>query len=213
MGRNGVAKDATLIAVQVFSRFDNATYCGSSAPCILSFSSDQMQGLERVYALRTSLTIASANMSLGGGTYTANCDGDALKPSLDNLRAAGIAVAIASGNNGYTNAISAPACISSAISVGATCDSSNGYCTGVDAVASYSNIASFISLLAPGSVVTSSVPAGLIVNNTSLIWSEVSYVYTPTIGYVVKSAITLSDQFFARPRQSTSVDFSAATCS
>ena len=66
---------------------------------------------------------------------------------------------------------------------------------------------------AKNAVVTSSVPAGLIVNNTSLIWSEVSYVYTPTIGYVVKSAVTLSDQFFARPRQSTSVDFSAATCS
>jgi Flp pilus assembly protein TadG len=62
-------------------------------------------------------------------------------------------------------------------------------------------------------VVTSSIPAGLIVNNTSLIWSEVTYLYTPTIGYVVKSAITLSDQFFARPRQSTTVDFSAVTCS
>ena len=62
-------------------------------------------------------------------------------------------------------------------------------------------------------VVTTSIPAGLIVNNTTLIWAEVSYVYTPTIGYVVRSAITLSDQFFARPRQSSSVDFSAATCS
>jgi Flp pilus assembly protein TadG len=66
---------------------------------------------------------------------------------------------------------------------------------------------------AQNTVVTSSVPAGLIVNNTELIWAEVSYVYTPTVGYVVKSAITLSDQFFARPRQSTTVDFSAATCS
>ncbi len=62
------------------------------------------------------------------------------------------------------------------------------------------------------SVVTPLIPAGLIVNNTELIWAEVSYVYTPTIGYVVKSAITLSDQFFARPRQSSTVDFSAATC-
>jgi len=62
------------------------------------------------------------------------------------------------------------------------------------------------------SVVTSSIPAGLIVNNTELIWAEVSYVYTPTIGYVVKTAVTLSDQFFARPRQSSIVDFSAATC-
>jgi len=56
-----------------------------------------------------------------------------------------------------------------------------------------------------GSVVTSSVPPGLIVNNTQLIWAEVSYVYTPIIGYVVKSAVTLSDKFFARPRQSTTV--------
>jgi hypothetical protein len=40
----------------------------------------------------------------------------------------------------------------------------------------------------------------------------VTYVYTPSVGYVVKTAVTLSDQFFARPRQSTTVDFSAATC-
>jgi subtilisin family serine protease len=160
VGRNGVAKDATIVAIQVFSRFDNPNYCGSSAPCILSWSSDQMQALERVYALRTSRAIAAANMSLGGGKYTSACDGDSLKASIDNLRTAGIAVAIASGNDGYTNAISAPACISSAVSVGSTCDSANGYCAGVDAVASYSNIASFVSLLAPGSAVTSSVPGG-----------------------------------------------------
>ena len=61
-------------------------------------------------------------------------------------------------------------------------------------------------------VVTSSIPAGLIVNNTELIWAEVSYVYTPTVGYVVKTAITMSDQFYARPRQSATVDFSKATC-
>src|SRR5262249_14880287 len=61
---------------------------------------------------------------------------------------------------------------------------------------------------AKNAVVTSSVPAGLLVNNTSLIWAEVSYVYTPTVGYVVRTAMTLSDQFFARPRQSTSVDMS-----
>jgi len=64
-----------------------------------------------------------------------------------------------------------------------------------------------------GAVVTASVPAGLIVNNTELIWAQVSYVYTPTIGYVMKTAVTLSDQFFARPRQSTTVDFSQTTCS
>lgn len=65
---------------------------------------------------------------------------------------------------------------------------------------------------AKNTVVTTSIPQGLIVNNTELIWAEVTYVYTPTIGYVVTSAITLSDQFFARPRQSTTIDFSTATC-
>ena len=160
VGRNGVAKDANLIAIQVFSRFDSPSNCGSTAPCILSWSSDQMQALERVFALRGTYAIASGNMSLGGNGSTTNCDGDPLKPSIDNLRAVGIAVAIASGNNGYTNAISAPACISSAISVGSTCDSSNGYCAGVNSIAGYSNVASFISLLAPGSLVTSSVPGG-----------------------------------------------------
>ncbi len=69
-----------------------------------------------------------------------------------------------------------------------------------------------ISGRAINTVVTSSIPAGLIVNNTELIWAEVSYLYTPTIGYVVKTTVTLSDQFFARPRQSTTVDFSKATC-
>jgi subtilisin family serine protease len=45
-----------------------------------------------------------------------------------------------------------PACISSAISVAATTDS--------DQVASFSNVADFLDLLAPGSSITSSVPGG-----------------------------------------------------
>ena len=58
-----------------------------------------------------------------------------------------------------------------------------------------------------GSTVT--VPAGLVVNNTQLIWSEISYIYTPAVGYVMKTAVTLADQCYTRPRQSTSVTRSA----
>ncbi len=58
-----------------------------------------------------------------------------------------------------------------------------------------------------GSTVT--VPSGLIVNNTQLIWSEISYVYTPAVGYVMKTGVTLTDQCYTRPRQSTSVTRSA----
>lgn len=157
---SGVAKDARLIAIQVFSGFPS-TSCGTTgAPCVMAYTSDIIKGLERVYALRTTYNIASSNLSLGGGRYSGNCDTDTTKPAIDKLRAAGIATVIASGNDGYTNAISAPACISSAISVGATCDAAGSYCAGADAVASYSNSATFVSLLAPGSAITSSVPGG-----------------------------------------------------
>jgi Flp pilus assembly protein TadG len=54
-----------------------------------------------------------------------------------------------------------------------------------------------------GSGVT--LPAALLVPNTSLIWSEVQYAYTPTIGYIVTGTLTLKDQIYMRPRLSDTV--------
>ena len=56
---------------------------------------------------------------------------------------------------------------------------------------------------------TVTVPAGLLVANTYLIWSEVDYIYVPTVGYVMKNSITLHDETYTRPRQSTCVDHPA----
>ena len=67
-----------------------------------------------------------------------------------------IATVAASGNDGFVDALNAPACISSAISVGSTSDTPGTAPT----VNAYSNSASFLSLLAPGSSVASSVPGG-----------------------------------------------------
>jgi Flp pilus assembly protein TadG len=54
----------------------------------------------------------------------------------------------------------------------------------------------------PGDVVTTLVPAALLVKKTFLIWSEVSYLYKPAIGYVMaKNGVTLSDFAYSRPRQ------------
>jgi Flp pilus assembly protein TadG len=51
---------------------------------------------------------------------------------------------------------------------------------------------------------TITIPPALQVPQTYLILSEVSYLYTPTIGYVmVKAGVTLSDVAYTRPRQST----------
>jgi hypothetical protein len=43
------------------------------------------------------------------------------------------------------------------------------------------------------------------VANSSLIWSEVQYAYTPTIGYLISGTVTLKDQIYMRPRLSDSV--------
>jgi Flp pilus assembly protein TadG len=56
---------------------------------------------------------------------------------------------------------------------------------------------------AKGSTVT--VPTALNTPNSSLIWSEVQYTYTPTIGYVVSGTLNLKDQIYMRPRLSDSV--------
>ena len=56
---------------------------------------------------------------------------------------------------------------------------------------------------AKGSTVT--LPAALNVPNSSLIWSEVQYTYTPVIGYVITGTLTLKDQIYMRPRLSDTV--------
>jgi hypothetical protein len=113
----------------------------------LSFTSDQILGLERVFALRSTFNIAAVNMSLGGGRYfdQASCDAAnvARKAAIDNLRSVNIATVISSGNDSFADSMGAPGCISSAVSVGSTDD---GGSVMLDAVSSFSN--SSFSILA-----------------------------------------------------------------
>jgi Flp pilus assembly protein TadG len=55
-----------------------------------------------------------------------------------------------------------------------------------------------------GSTVT--LPTALIIPNSSLIWSEVKFSYTPTIGYVISGTLSLKDQIYMRPRLSDKVE-------
>jgi len=154
---SGVARGAQIMAVQVFSRFTGAE-CATAVedPCTKTFVSDQIAALERVFALREQYTFAAVNMSLGGGKFTSPCDGQnqnaSRKAAIDNLRSVGIATVAAAGNEGLADGLAAPACISTAVSVGSTTKS--------DGVSIFSNSASFLSLLAPGSSINSSVPGG-----------------------------------------------------
>lgn len=149
---DGVARGADIIAIQAFTRFDGGP-CGTSS-CVLSYTSDQLKALDYVATLSASHEIAAVNISLGYSSYSdqALCDAhnQATKMAIDKLRSLGIATIIAAGNDGLTNALTVPACISSAVAVSATTDE--------DQVASFSNIHEMVDLLAPGVSITSSVP-------------------------------------------------------
>ncbi|MBL8145059.1 MAG: S8 family serine peptidase, partial [Anaerolineae bacterium] len=149
---NGIARGANLIEIIVFSEVRNATTCGGPSTCALAYTSNIISGLQRTYDLRGAYSIASANISIGGGQFSGFCDTQSIKASIDQLKGVGIATVIASGNDSFTNSVSFPACVSSAVSVGATNDA--------DVVASFSNSGPQLDLLAPGVAITSSVIGG-----------------------------------------------------
>ena len=152
---DGVAIGSGLIPIQVFSQFPGSNPSCGGSPCPLSWDFDQDAALLYVFdTLRNSHPIAAVNLSLGSGAFTSNCDSGSqasTKAAIDQLRSVGIATVIATGNNscggsGCTNAISAPACISSAVSVSATRDGTS--------VPGWANYSAFTSLFAPGNSVT-----------------------------------------------------------
>jgi subtilisin family serine protease len=157
---SGVAKAAHIIPMQLYSQATGTSKCTDdplhpdSGPCIVAEDRDIISAMDQVLVLKDSYNIAAVNLSLGSGQYDHICDYDddtnmAYKIAIDDLRNAGIATVVSSGNEGFTDSVDSPACISSAISVGAT--------TKYDRVPSYSNSASFLSLLAPGGDGSSSI--------------------------------------------------------
>lgn len=113
-GAAGVAPDAKIVAVKVF-------------PECFPFANDSdiLAGIDFAIANRSRFTIGAINMSLGAdvsdGSDLGYCD--ALEPqfatAIDAAASAGIVVVVASGNSGTSNALSSPACVSGAVSVGA----------------------------------------------------------------------------------------------
>jgi subtilisin len=152
---SGVARGANLVAVQVFSKIIDAGECGGLAPCAGAFSSDIIAGLEYAYTIAGPLNLAAVNLSLAGASFLAPCDDQPYKPAIDNLRSIGVASVVASGNEGNGTAIATPACVSTAVSVGSVGRNNE--------VSYFSNVASFLSLFAPGDSIVSSVPGGAFV--------------------------------------------------
>ena len=167
---SGVARDASLISIQVFSKYgpddcsDEDEEEESDEPCIKASDDDIISGLERVLELSDRFDIAAVNMSLGAGEFPGECDifSSSYKVIVDRLRAIGIVTIAASGNEESSTGIGSPACISSIVSVGSTDDgssSSDGSSeTTRDEVSDFSNSSLELDLLAPGRWIRSSVP-------------------------------------------------------
>lgn len=145
-GLTGVAPDASLITINVFSDVGQ--------PNVQAYTSDIISGLERVYNISGSYNISAVSMSLGGGSYTTNCDSyiPQMTTAINALKSVDIATIVASGNDGYSNSIAFPACISSAYSVGSVEDDSS--------VSAFSNSNNLIDFLAPGGSIYSAIPGG-----------------------------------------------------
>jgi subtilisin family serine protease len=158
----GVAPAAKLVAVKVLDTHNSA----ASLAQILS-------GLNWVILNQGPLNIKIANLSLGtGALYTGVCDTAdaataAFAQALNTLKGQGVSVFAASMNNGSSTQLAAPACLASAIAVGAVYDANIGssaalttqyrctdLSTAADQVACFSNTNSALALLAPGAAIT-----------------------------------------------------------
>jgi subtilisin family serine protease len=131
----GVAPGASIVAVKVLN---NSSFAGS-----FQFFSEITAALD--YILNNRPDVQVINMSLGTfATFAGDCD--ASLPSaaavINLLRANGVIVFASSGNSGSGTTMTAPACLSGVVSVGAT--------DGGDNVAAFSNSNASTDLMAPG---------------------------------------------------------------
>ncbi|WP_433168843.1 S8 family serine peptidase [Kribbella sp. CA-247076] len=152
---NGVAPDADIIAIQIYHRQN--TGCDGAPPCVRFFYSDFIAGMQRVYDLRNTFTIAAANLSGGDDSNQSTaCDTSTTKASIDLLLSAGITTTISAMNEGHPAGVGEPACVSTAVAVGAIDADASG--NDVDTPAGYSNRGAMLDLFAPGTSVVSSIP-------------------------------------------------------
>jgi subtilisin family serine protease len=166
---SGVANSAGLIAVQIFSEFTNPSDCpGNAAPCIKAFRSSQLRALNYVHSKQlTHIStgdgpdVAAINMSIAADTTGSPCDREnpLFTRRISALRDDGVATFVAAGNEGNPLGVDHPACISSAISVGALEKNIDGQ---AERFAAFSDLGDgkLISIFTVGKDVTSSVPGG-----------------------------------------------------
>lgn len=158
----GVAPDAKIVAVKVINAV-NHTCCMSDVTAAFDWILDNRPD------------VAAINCSVvSSALYPGDCDNaDATTGGMTfiikALRTAGIPVFAAAGNAGASGAMSAPACVSAAVSIGATYDANLGpqnfgVCadatTAADRTTCFTNSDASTDLFAPGCLITTSTLGG-----------------------------------------------------
>ncbi|MCG7537382.1 S8 family serine peptidase [Pseudoalteromonas sp. OOF1S-7] len=160
----GIAPDANIVGVQVFTQIEDTATCGNENPCMSAYSSELLAAFNWVLdeIERGALNnVAALNLSLGGGEFDTACDDDILAQPIEDLRRMGIATVIAAGNEYLNRAVSYPGCISDAITVGGTLRTDDSLIIVRDPAGNIrwgTNMSEQVDLLAPGLNITSSVP-------------------------------------------------------
>ncbi len=160
----GVAPDARIVSFDVFRKIEGKEEQGA-------VEQDALNAIQKAIDLRDEYKIVALNLSLGSGRYDSPCEDSRYTESFRDAIDAGIAVIVASGNDGYTDAVASPACVPEAFSVGAVYDGAAGgimcvvralqgafsssescpdFYAREDKIACFSNSASFLDILAPG---------------------------------------------------------------
>lgn len=152
MNYDGVARQAKLISVQVYSLIDDEVECGiNPSPCIGAFATDIIAALDHIMSIRNQYSIAAVNLGLGfdsGGNIAGTCNSEPEAVAIQALRNIGIPVIVPSGNDGYGASMRIPACVGDAIAVAASNNS--------DVISGQSNISNALDLFAPGVAVETS---------------------------------------------------------
>ncbi len=157
----GIAPNAELIAVRVLDGKGKGS------------DGDALAGMDWVLGQAKKTGVKAVNFSLGGAyTYATACDKKqpAWAAAAQVAAKKGIAIFAAAGNGGVQAGLSAPACLSGALAVGASylgnapSKTWPGICSDVPqkagALTCFSNRSKLLAMVAPGSPVTGAKPGG-----------------------------------------------------
>ncbi len=151
----GMAPGSQIVAVRVLGKNGSG------------YDSDIVAGLDWVAQHAVELNVRVVNMSLGSSNvYASKCDASqpATAQAVQLLKAKKVSVFAAAGNDGATSGLSAPACVSDVVSVGAVYDANvgprfyPGLCSDTTTaplqMTCFSNRSASLDLVAPGAIVT-----------------------------------------------------------